>query len=182
MMNTMYSTGATSGFFFLGGFHFLATIAFLIGLLFLIFWAQKTLTAKQLMQWGWILAVGGAVVSLLVIGGITNSWSGEMGSGKSMEYQMGDHMMGMMDDDDDAMGMSMNGMSRMLEGKSGDEFDAAFIEMMIPHHQGAIDMAELAQKNAGHAEIKAMADAIIEAQQREIDQMKGWQNAWGFTK
>ncbi len=46
--------------------------------------------------------------------------------------------------------------------------DAMFYEMMIPHHQGAIDMSELALKNAGRAEVKALAQQIIAAQKAEI--------------
>ncbi len=82
----------------------------------------------------------------------------------------------------DPMSMTMDDMAVMLEGKNGDAFDQAFLEGMIPHHQGAIDMAVAAKARAGHAEIKAMADAIIEAQQREIDMMRSWQESWGFTQ
>ena len=42
----------------------------------------------------------------------------------------------------DAMSMSMNDMGKMLEGKTGDELDRAFLEGMIPHHQAAVDMAK----------------------------------------
>lgn len=38
--------------------------------------------------------------------------------------------------------MSMYEMEKMLQGKTGDELDRAFLEAMIPHHQGAIDMAK----------------------------------------
>lgn len=81
----------------------------------------------------------------------------------------------------DAMHMSMDDMAGMLNGKNGDAFDQAFLEGMIPHHQGAIDMANAALQQAGHEEIKAMARDIIAAQQREIDMMRGWQQAWGFS-
>lgn len=47
--------------------------------------------------------------------------------------------------------------------------DAMFYDMMIPHHQGAIDMSELAPKNAGRAEVKALAQQIITAQKAEIE-------------
>jgi uncharacterized protein (DUF305 family) len=46
--------------------------------------------------------------------------------------------------------------------------DAMFFEMMIPHHQGAIDMSELALKNAGRDEVKELARKIIAAQKSEI--------------
>lgn len=78
------------------------------------------------------------------------------------------------------MDMSMSEMSKELKTKTGDEFDKAFIEQMIPHHEGAIDMAELAIQNAEHQEIKDLARDIIEAQKSEIDMMKDWQTKWGY--
>ncbi len=78
------------------------------------------------------------------------------------------------------MGMqsTMDGMMGNLEGKTGDEFDKAFIEEMIVHHQGAIDMAEMALQNGSHAEIKTLANAIIAAQTKEISEMKAWYKLW----
>ena len=83
---------------------------------------------------------------------------------------------------DGGMAMSMDAMTAALRGKTGDDFDRAFLQMMVPHHQGAIEMAKLADKNAKHAEVKALAKAIIAAQQREIAQMQGWMKAWGYAK
>jgi uncharacterized protein (DUF305 family) len=82
--------------------------------------------------------------------------------------------------DGEAAGMAgmMAGMSAELEGKTGDAFDQAFISGMIAHHQGAVEMAELALANAKHQEIKDLANAIIAAQNREIAGMKAWQEAW----
>ncbi len=57
-------------------------------------------------------------------------------------------------------------------------FDAQFIDSMIEHHQGAIDMAQAALQQAEHAELKTMAEAIITAQNTEIEQMQGWRTAW----
>ena len=51
---------------------------------------------------------------------------------------------------------------------SGNATDAAFITDMTAHHQGAIEMAEVAQKRADHAEIRTLADDIISAQKGEI--------------
>ena len=51
------------------------------------------------------------------------------------------------------------------------DVDAAFAAMMIPHHEGAVAMAEAAQERAQHEEVKELAAAIIEAQQREIEIM-----------
>ena len=78
------------------------------------------------------------------------------------------------------MGSSMTQMMESLQGKSGNDFDRAFIEAMTVHHQGAIEMAKEAQTNAGHPELKNLADDIISAQTNEINMMRDWQNQWGF--
>ena len=59
--------------------------------------------------------------------------------------------------------------------------DARFIVMMIPHHQGAIAMAELALSRARRPEIKALAQRIIASQSREITQMRQWYRQWYGT-
>lgn len=69
---------------------------------------------------------------------------------------------------------------QILDGYTGDEFDRFFIANMIAHHQGAVDMAKLAQTNAQHNELKQMADDIISAQTKEINNMIAWQKAWGY--
>ena len=74
----------------------------------------------------------------------------------------------------------MNEMTSMLESKTGDEFDSAFIDSMIEHHQAAIDMAMLADKSAKHDEIKVLANEIMSAQSKEIDMMQSWQSDWGY--
>lgn len=81
-----------------------------------------------------------------------------------------------------AMAMSDENAAKMkaLEGKTGDDFDKAFIEQMIMHHTSAIDMSKPAAKNAKHAEVKTLAANIISAQTKEIAQMKQWQKDWGY--
>lgn len=56
---------------------------------------------------------------------------------------------------------------------SGDP-DVDFVRMMIPHHQGAIDMAEAELKYGKDESRKALARQIIEAQTKEIAEMKDW--------
>lgn len=56
--------------------------------------------------------------------------------------------------------------------------DQMFIDMMVPHHQGAVEMARMAEQRAEHPELKAMAATMITAQQSEIDQMKSWRKSW----
>ena len=84
-------------------------------------------------------------------------------------------------DSGDHGSMSMMEMSEQLENKTGDDFDKAFIEMMIVHHDGAIEMAELIPDRAKHDELKKLGEAIIDAQTREINDMKKWQKDWGYS-
>lgn len=67
-----------------------------------------------------------------------------------------------------------------LAGKKGDDFDKAFIEEMIQHHQGAIDMSELAEDRAEHSEIKQLSREIMAAQSREIELLQTWRADWGY--
>ncbi|GAB0174372.1 MAG: hypothetical protein HHAS10_02510 [Candidatus Altimarinota bacterium] len=76
--------------------------------------------------------------------------------------------------------MTMNDMVKMLEGKTGDDLDKAFLIAMIPHHQGAIDMAKYLT-GAKHDELKKLGADIIAAQANEIDQMEKWLREWGYT-
>ncbi len=58
------------------------------------------------------------------------------------------------------------------ELRTAKPFDKAFLEMMIPHHVGAIEMAKAEQAEGGDPELKALAQRIIDAQEREIDEMR----------
>ncbi|MEU4660950.1 DUF305 domain-containing protein [Micromonospora chalcea] len=57
--------------------------------------------------------------------------------------------------------------------------DVMFAQMMIPHHQQAVTMADLAPTRASDPELKALAAKIKAAQDPEIATMKGWLTAWG---
>lgn len=58
--------------------------------------------------------------------------------------------------------------------------DVMFAQMMIPHHQQAIEMADLAMaKPATSAEVKDLAEQIKAAQGPEIQTMNGWLRQWG---
>jgi uncharacterized protein (DUF305 family) len=85
--------------------------------------------------------------------------------------QMG-HMMEM--NPDQMKGMMM---SRDLGAKDA-EFDLRFIEAMIPHHEGAVVMAQEAATKSTHPEIKQLAKDIISSQQAEIKEMQGWLQTW----
>lgn len=57
--------------------------------------------------------------------------------------------------------------------------DVMFAQMMIVHHQGAIEMAALAPDRANSQQVKDLAARIKAAQAPEIDQMNSWLTAWG---
>lgn len=79
------------------------------------------------------------------------------------------------------MDTTMNGMMSGLTGKTGDDFDKAFLSEMIVHHQGAVVMAQAVLKNSKRPELIKLANDIIKAQTGEITVMQNWQKSW-FTK
>lgn len=70
------------------------------------------------------------------------------------------------------------GMGMMMSGEQGDR---TFIEMMIPHHDGAIKMADIILKRTKRPELRQLATAIKRDQTREIGQMKTWYQQWYKT-
>ncbi len=74
-----------------------------------------------------------------------------------------------------AMDASMKKMDHdMASGKMTGDPDHDFVVMMIPHHQGAIDMAEVELKYGKDPELRTLCQRIIVAQRKEIAQMKAW--------
>ncbi|MDN3259252.1 DUF305 domain-containing protein [Streptomyces sp. CSDS2] len=71
-------------------------------------------------------------------------------------------MSGMMSEDDMAA----------LKRATGKDFDTRFLSLMVEHHQGAVEMAATEKQRGRSADAKAMADAIITAQDAEIKEMK----------
>jgi uncharacterized protein (DUF305 family) len=56
--------------------------------------------------------------------------------------------------------------------ENGEYSDERFIDAMVPHHQGAIDMAEVALENAEHPELLQLAQNVISTQQAEIEELR----------
>lgn len=89
----------------------------------------------------------------------------------------GDDMDGM----DHGSGSSSKSASAPAENGAGAGFndtDVTFAQMMIPHHEQALEMAQLADGRASDAEIKDIVGKIEKAQDPEIETMKGWLGAW----
>jgi uncharacterized protein (DUF305 family) len=74
--------------------------------------------------------------------------------------------------------MDHGSMAHMDLGPADDSFDLRFIDAMIPHHEGAVVMAQEALQKSNRPEIKQLAAAIIQAQDPEIAAMKGWRTDW----
>lgn len=66
-------------------------------------------------------------------------------------------------------------MNKMMAGmmvKPTGDVDRDFVEMMVPHHQGAVDMAKAELKFGHNAQLRKLARKIVAAQQREISVMR----------
>lgn len=84
-----------------------------------------------------------------------------------------------------AMNMEMPGMAdsmkmdmAKLSNAKDKNFDLMFIEMMTPHHSGAVTMGREALTKSEKAEIKTLAGQIIKAQEAEIKMMSEWKTKW----
>jgi len=87
---------------------------------------------------------------------------------KSMDHSMMDH--GSMDHS------QMN--HTMDLGEADEEYNLRFIDAMIPHHQGALTMAQEALEKSSRPEIQNLATEIAQAQQIEILEMQQWRSDW----
>lgn len=65
------------------------------------------------------------------------------------------------------------------DAASHNEADVAFATGMIPHHQQALEMAEVAAERSADPKVKDLANRIEKAQDPEIEQMSGWLRDWG---
>ena len=77
-----------------------------------------------------------------------------------------------MDHGQDGMGMMSDEDMSMLETATGAEFDRLFLEMMVRHHSGAIDMAEEELSDGQHPDALEMAQEIKDTQEAEVAEME----------
>jgi uncharacterized protein (DUF305 family) len=91
-----------------------------------------------------------------------NDWSGRGGHGMDHGVTHAE------------MGMDLD----MDEFRRAEPFDRAFLDAMIVHHEGAIEMADAILNSTERDELKEMAREIIEVQRAEIEQMRQWRADW----
>ena len=97
------------------------------------------------------------------LSGWLTSWGETVPAEGAMEHSMhGGGMEGLMSAEE----------MTALENASGEAFDTSFMEMMIKHHEGAVEMAKTEQSDGAHAPARKMAADIIASQSAEIEQMK----------
>jgi uncharacterized protein (DUF305 family) len=89
-------------------------------------------------------------------------------------HATGMHDEGHMGMSDEEMGMDMD----MSALESARPFDRAFLDAMIPHHQGAIAMSRRLLAEGESRALRDLARDIVAAQSREIAQMRAWRKAW----
>lgn len=135
---------------------------------------------------GLLSLIAGLVIGYMLGGnGIMNGWqtSSYDFMHEEMEEHMngeaGDHMYGdEIIDNDGAMIHAMDEMMLGFRGKTGEEYEEAFLRGMIVHHLGAVRMAEELLEETERPELVDFAQEIIEVQSKEVAVMKGWLSDW----
>ena len=94
-------------------------------------------------------------------------WGWQNGMGMGMGTGMG--------------GGAMGGGTNLSALSAAPDFDRAFIEQMIPHHQMGVMMASMAQTNSQHPELRQLQQAMVRVQSDEIQQMSQWYRSWYGT-
>jgi uncharacterized protein (DUF305 family) len=128
-----------------------------------------------------------ALAAALVLASRSNSGGGSQGS------ESGDDMQGMNQSNSGGQHKETSGMAGMDHGsmdhssvsmasgmlmENGKYSDERFIDAMVPRHQGAIAMAQVAREKSKNPRVKELAENIMSAQQTEIEQMKQWHEQW----
>lgn len=118
----------------------------------------------------WIAASAAMLLSFGFVACNATETANETAAGESNSSQTAQHSMPGMDHG--SMNMSMD------LGPKDETFDLRFIDAMIPHHEGAVNMAQEALQKSKRPEIQQLAKTIIAAQDQEINQMRQWRKAW----
>jgi uncharacterized protein (DUF305 family) len=128
-----------------------------------------------------------ALAAALVLASCSNSGGGSQGSesgddmqGMNQSNSGGQHKetSSMAGTDHGSMDHSSVSMASGMLMENGKYSDERFIDAMVPRHQGAIAMAQVAREKSKNPRVKELAENIMSAQQTEIEQMKQWHEQW----
>lgn len=108
-----------------------------------------------------LVSIGAAAAALTLVVGCANDESGDNASNGT------------------AATTSAGASGTAEQGGAHNEADVAYVQMMIPHHEQAVGMAELVPSRSSNPDVVALAAQIEKAQAPEIEQMEGWLKAWG---
>jgi uncharacterized protein (DUF305 family) len=100
------------------------------------------------------------------------AWYPSASADPVMYHAEGNHEMPMTPEMKSMMRMDMD------LGAADEEFDLRFMDAMIPHHEGALVMAQEVLEKSDRPELQALAQEILSSQQAEIDQMNQWRKDW----
>lgn len=106
-----------------------------------------------------------------------DAWGADATMGGASETPMDDMDHSSTDADDMAQMEGMSGMMTPeqmsdLEAAEGAEFDRMFLEMMVEHHEGAVEMANTQLDDGENPDARELAQEVIDAQESEIDRMQ----------
>ena len=138
------------------------------------------------LRWGAAVVLGAAFVGALVVRdqpaslaarlplpGICGDAQTDHGSMSMQEHI--DMMANRADEGHAALLQTMEPMhSDMMRGMTATDFETAFVCSMIPHHLGAVEMAQVAQQHSDDPWVSMFAQEIISTQQVEIAEMQAW--------
>lgn len=111
------------------------------------------------------------MIATLAVAGFSAAWADDM-----PRMEMGAAKPGA-SASDKAYAKSMAAMMNEMHAAATGDADADFVNMMLPHHVGAVDMAKVELQYGKDPELRALAEGIVAAQEKEIAQMKTWKDA-----
>lgn len=123
------------------------------------------------------MLVGISLGSALALSGLTACSNSTQTPSSTQSSAPSSPMAGMDHSKMDHGAMNHNMMNMDL-GSADENFDLRFVDAMIPHHQGAVKMAQEALQKSKRPEIKKLAQSIIADQDKEIAQMQQWRKSW----
>lgn len=136
---------------------------------------------KKVFNLGLVLTVALAVSGTACTQGENVNTSSSMN--KNMMNGMANHN-AMVMDANSAMPDANHGMSDMMSRMKSDPnaasapYDLQFIDTMIAHHEGAVEMAKMIDGKTQRSELKGFAQKIIADQNKEIAHMNEWREKW----